>query len=1669
MVYWELAACKRPYSGYENDVIRAFVLHGDRLEIPMSTPPTFRMVIEQCWLKNPNDRPNSSELIEMIEECIEVEDGYKHGAKKFTSDTSSNGTRDYPHEGSDIRLQSESHSSSSQSDYVSSTACRKQELTHPPYESGEEKPAVHSTAAYSFSSKNKSDTRDLTSCSNLKFYSLVDAEPGERITKLSNVNVSSKESSKPSSFRSSSPSDDKKGSHLSSYEDSHHQTTGTAAKQTKSSKSPPSSRKSHQDEPITVYVPDLPTNIDSNSLLEKMIRQCLELKHKQKVLNIKCDTQLGIGIIYLRDDEDKNNLINTIEKIIIEPSQNATISFVDELELISYIVIDEKDIKELPSAHAVCRQWVDLYKVQSQPRCELLSVQFPNIFRIVTHSLSELLTALSVREFSIKNRSATVYFRATCSFFEDLPRTTNLDRLKEAIGSQISSKYMSKKSVYIQYNKEGANAVVLTSGRARIWALHSSILLDGQVFMKKDSLSCRLLVRSVPKDISTSLIQNHEMFAKAVVKALPSNEHVIIELSDRDVYEKCIVKGALRIDDHVLGIEAYTYSSNPEDSEIDGKNWYDTEMCNYKPDIMPFISNPQHPIFRFKWNSKAFLEQYRRWISNGCNIDGKDSDKYETSCNHKCRLLQMTVMLNTIGVVKRGFYHIGKKEIKLKPDRLKTILYDHKSKLQRGKTTSLSHAIEFPYASTSVKVVNEDCLIVYKSLLNQGCRPVVLNMVNANSLGGYKRGDGAQEETLFRRSNYFQSLDLELDDGKPTARFYCNSNCELEPLAKGDVLYPMDEFGAIYTSGLTVFRQPEDTGYAFMETPMCDVCAIAMAAYRDPKIENDLLTSKYSIGTRKKIENIFAIAHHQKHDSLVLSALGCDAFRSPPRHVAAIFKSVIEQYAEYFKYIYFAIVDDHSTDQYLNSFGNFLSFQQLLDHLEEKPKRHKLVDMMIGPWRILNQKTIKEVTLSDIRICYLEPCLYGGHCNDLQNEQHSREYSHPPLCPYADNTTPCKQKNDSQHTLWFSHRYKCLYGGECELVENDLVHTNQFEHPEFCCDGGRCENMDNEHLKVYRHVPLCKYRRQCVEYNRGSNDHCLSFRHCIPMSRCDHSSLGLHDEKPISEERHSFQPPCSFTPFNRRQYDNLCEAKNIKKLSNNVQNHQKKYSHDEQVQMSRDNIHESSPKSLWKLHSEYQKLEYDSESRSDQRTMCRHGSKCRDQNDPHHYSKYSHPRQHKSESLASCSDERIPCRHGRDCHDKDNHKHYKMSKTTSLIGKESLKNLDASHEAYADNDGVFHCILNKNDSDNQLMTHRMHTLVLNEAPQYCLLLYKPDGQSIIETSDSNIDLVKSKFYSLFNELTGNYCSLRKKFVKTSDHYVYTIPTDLNSSSSSEEQQVNINQINNIPKFICSERAFFNMKPNALDRTYKYVHDGITWRIPLPDISSEIIMYSILSLRSLIVRIGILYLHQSTTSMLFGSGLLVNNQIVLTCVHNFHPINWSDKMIAFTKIYVSSSDPASPALLSRINPNSSVIETQIIQRGLKQDNILTGYNGELYDKNDLNAYKYTKGFELLTIDNKSISIGYLIEELSSNNNYEMHNCSTLTGSSGAVIVDSIGRFIGIHIEIANSRISKKNEFFDTQDTFNKFIHVHSTSFKTFIHEAIIPNINNDQLEQKWEFV
>ena len=70
IVYWELAANEIPYDGYPNDVISDCVRRGKRLEIPDTTPSMFSSMIEKCWANDPNYRPNCSQLIELIEECI---------------------------------------------------------------------------------------------------------------------------------------------------------------------------------------------------------------------------------------------------------------------------------------------------------------------------------------------------------------------------------------------------------------------------------------------------------------------------------------------------------------------------------------------------------------------------------------------------------------------------------------------------------------------------------------------------------------------------------------------------------------------------------------------------------------------------------------------------------------------------------------------------------------------------------------------------------------------------------------------------------------------------------------------------------------------------------------------------------------------------------------------------------------------------------------------------------------------------------------------------------------------------------------------------------------------------------------------------------------------------------------------------------------------------------------------------------------------------------------------------------------------------------------------------------------------------------------------------------------------------------------------------------------
>ena len=82
---------------------------------------------------------------------------------------------------------------------------------------------------------------------------------------------------------------------------------------------------------------------------------------------------------------------------------------------------------------------------------------------------------------------------------------------------------------------------------------------------------------------------------------------------------------------------------------------------------------------------------------------------------------------------------------------------------------------------THIFVVNYDSLDCGITLKEFKFNPVVLNMADTNFPGGcVDLGSGAQEESLFRRTNYFKTLNL-------------TSSNHLYPLTENEAIYSKDE------------------------------------------------------------------------------------------------------------------------------------------------------------------------------------------------------------------------------------------------------------------------------------------------------------------------------------------------------------------------------------------------------------------------------------------------------------------------------------------------------------------------------------------------------------------------------------------------------------------------------------------------------------------------------------------------------------------------------------------------------------------------------------------------------------------------------------------------------------------------------------------------------------
>lgn len=273
---------------------------------------------------------------------------------------------------------------------------------------------------------------------------------------------------------------------------------------------------------------------------------------------------------------------------------------------------------------------------------------------------------------------------------------------------------------------------------------------------------------------------------------------------------------------------------------------------------------------------------------------------------------RVAVYANTVAIAKKGKY-MSPKGNEVTIDSTKMI----EGTKFYGKKAVVDHN-SLPKYETEIKVIDSDCLYAAKALVDKGLNPCVLNMASFHKPGGgVVEGSSAQEENLFRRTNLFQSL------------YQFHSIGENYGITQKEERYPLDyNFGAIYTPHVTVFKGSDDVDYAPLDETF-EIGVVSVSAIKKPTVQANGKLAPWVVDTTKsKIRQMLDVALENGHDSMVLSAFGCGAYKTPPTEMARLFKEVLssDKYKNVFKVIHFAIINLASTNGVHNPQGNFKPF-----------------------------------------------------------------------------------------------------------------------------------------------------------------------------------------------------------------------------------------------------------------------------------------------------------------------------------------------------------------------------------------------------------------------------------------------------------------------------------------------------------------------------------------------------------------------------------------------------------------------------------------------------------------------------------------------------------------------------------------------------------------------
>lgn len=211
-----------------------------------------------------------------------------------------------------------------------------------------------------------------------------------------------------------------------------------------------------------------------------------------------------------------------------------------------------------------------------------------------------------------------------------------------------------------------------------------------------------------------------------------------------------------------------------------------------------------------------------------------------------------------------------------------------------------------PKKTNNILVTNLDTISALEKYSKLG-KTCILNMASAKRPGGgVEKGSNAQEESLFRRSNLWDSIDKDF--------------------------YPLKIDECLYTQDSIFFK---DKNYNIINPIKADVITIAafnineIKHFIGPKIlkfeELDKII-QYQKNTKDKIKLMLSIPHKFKTKNLILGAWGCGVYKNDPEKISQYFKEILinQGFSKLYDNIIFAI-NDNDTKNNLEIFKKNLN------------------------------------------------------------------------------------------------------------------------------------------------------------------------------------------------------------------------------------------------------------------------------------------------------------------------------------------------------------------------------------------------------------------------------------------------------------------------------------------------------------------------------------------------------------------------------------------------------------------------------------------------------------------------------------------------------------------------------------------------------------------------